>query len=348
MNTVKRISQSKKHSLVKCFVTIAFITNPAVSLALDNPAQTNKIWTATVSRATEAWKAGNSQLAQDLYKQALTEIPSDLKKVEQAELFFKYGSALLLTNKSAGEEHLQKALKLAGDASSNLESNDKKNAQLRTEILTTLYENSLSSKDYSKALNYAEQLLPLKKSTQGEHPQYAAFLASYALALAQAGNKLAARKQIANAIEICEQENSIEEKRIGLAEALSAIANYYNQTRKYKFAEQYYEKAIYAGESLWFPLYRWTMTAMSSYREMLKATGKTSKANRLQKRLEEIDYTGGDPEGKDVCKFWNGEDAEMLPTTGGVAHIVKAQLDSRMPVWKDKSPKDIYATYLPK
>ena len=292
-------------------------------------------WAQSITEGDKLFNESKSEEARRIYQRALENLPKSEPELTKARIAVKIANTC--ANKSSlAIEHLETAVKIYGKLRIDSEKNPQnqttnasdleiKNAIASEEIdaiaflsfrLSSIHENE-------KACSFMAQAIPLIEKLDGKHLRMADHLVHYAGYLLEAGEAEKSNNAITSAIALCDQENSLEEKRKRLTLILIQIAAYYHSKADWNNVEKYYKQAIYAGESLWYPSYGWSMIAMDEYKTFLQKRGRVREAEKLQKRLERIDDTGKDPEGKNVSKYWNHQKEPADTHRIGIGHRVK-------------------------
>lgn len=187
-----------------------------------------------------------------------------------------------------------------------------------------------------EACDYAGKAVSLYEQLHGRNFGLASYLLSYAKAASGAGNNALANKSIEEALDII-GSGTLDQRRYGETKDLIRIGEHYEANKDYKLAEKYYRKAIYTGETLWYPLYDLNLSAIMRLAQLYKSMGRKTDSEKQFARIQNIQDTGKDPEGKDVCKFWNGENAPDNHVTA----IINRRRNFPPPKL-ERSPRDIY------
>ncbi len=187
--------------------------------------------------------------------------------------------------------------------------------------------------------------LVLQDKLHGKNLQYALTLLDYARAESALHNDVKAENALDEALQIANREKSIEEKRKYLTEFLTKAGLFYGfPNRNVNSAHKLFTRAILEGESLWYPLYGWSMHAMSYDITLLDVAGRKAEAQELRRRLNSIGTTGMDPGGKNVFKFWNGENAPI----GMPPSAIPSFPDQTTELVTNESPQEVYKRFIPK
>lgn len=187
-----------------------------------------------------------------------------------------------------------------------------------------------------EACEYASKAAAMFKEINGEGIEYAIYLVPCAQAKFEVGEKKQAAQLIEKAVSISEHA-SLAERRNKETELFCKIGRFFETEKEFHSAEEYYKRAIYSGETLWYPLYKWTKFAIFRLASMMGENGRKAEEEKLWARLQNIEDTGKDPKGKDVCKFWNGENAP-----GGAPQVGVASRRNFPRPQLTREPRDIY------
>ena len=307
----------------------------AQSVATDATTESNsESWRDLISKAKTLEHNEKYREAEDVYAKALANLPSSASDQDRALVLHLLGLA-----SQNREQSIQRLIE-----SVNLYERSNSSSEDYVETLRLLGVQLGREKRYMEKQYYLAKALVLRDKVIGKHLRYALCLVDYSTASAQAHDMDKSNKAIREAMRIANSETSLTEKREHLVQLLSNAAEYYFQQRgDVATADKLYKRAVYEGESLWFPLYGWSMNAMYEHMQMLRKAGREREAKSLEQRLQIIGTTGNDPKGKDVCKFWNGEDAPPgtpsagIPSTPGFA----GSLITRSPLEIYQKPKQI-------
>ena len=187
----------------------------------------------------------------------------------------------------------------------------------------------------------------MEESLSGKKLEYAQALISYAKAAHKSGKTNAAGSAVDEALQIANAEQALDEKRTHLTALFSDAGDYYWRIeRNVDAAHRMYQRAIYEGESLWYPLYSKSLNAMKEDMLMLDSAGRKKEARAVSDRIDKIASTGFDPKGKDVFKFWNGQTAPRSLGEGDpIFQLLRPSKNSKV---IQGTPQEIYKTYLNK
>lgn len=307
---------------------------PIQALALDAARKhdQNDFMQARLNRINDLEVISKFAEAQSELKETLEKLPNTAPALTRADILFRVAN---LPGEELDLDKLKEAIILYKNANAN-----SPNELIAHKILSARY---YRIKKFQLAEETLADSLPLEQRLHGKHLLYSISLVNYARTASSAGKNRAAKDSISEALRLAESEKSVDEKREHLPNLYSEVAAYYQfQKNDRSSACKFYSKAIYSGESLWYPLYDETMRAMYANYSIQNEAGNKKAAEELAMRLNAISRTGHDPKGKDVCKYWNGKTA---PSSGGSIPIpeIKGQ-PSSFPI--KGTPQEIYKAYL--
>lgn len=288
-------------------------------------------------------KDWNGDLTLQDYDELVNRCPDTVSRHHLAMCYYKL--ARKLDDMHARKDYLLKAKNLVAMS-------DEKTAQL-TDVFRELVWTCLQLKENDEAEKYAKLGVSYAELVYGKRLRSAIALVDYASAAAL-NKEFELSEKIIKQIDEMRKNATIEERRDYETELLFQLGHSCDERKDYENAEKYYIEAIAAGETLWYPLYSWCKLSFSRLIGAYNAQGKFKESHRFFLRAMEIEDTGLDPAGKNMCKYWNGTKAPecWMPHVHFTTYkmVSGKQLHEHPPkAWKpnasDKDPLVVYKKF---
>ncbi len=209
--------------------------------------------------------------------------------------------------------------------------------------------------EYRDCETFAKMGMDYAAVVYGKSLRSGSSIVVYATAAAKNRNYKFAEELISKVDEMCKKA-SLEERRDYETQLLFEVASAYQASGDFSSAEKYFRRAIYAAESLWYPLCDWCGRCFSNLVTCCNEQGQYAESDRVFARALSIQKTGNDPLGVDICKFWNGqkapEDMRVVFSPYEVVSEKEMQKRRTQPPRRkalsamDKDPLVVYKKYL--
>lgn len=288
-------------SATRLLLSFIFVFNVQFACASELALSASE-WRVLYQQANAKISNGDKPRAIQDYDELVNRCPAEIPRHELADCFYQL--ACCFSDYHFIKEYLQKA-------KAALDQSKEKPADMIC-IYFGLVDYCGLLNETSQAEAYAAQGADYAKKSYGDNLQCGQALVYYANAAAKNHN-YALSQRLVNKIDELRSKASLDERRAYETEVLSRLGQSFRERKEYADAEKYCKEAILAGESLWYPLYSWNRKAFLELAVTYSEQNKEKECERTENRWISIEKTGFDPDGVNVCKYWNGKKAPDGP-----------------------------------